>query len=141
MDDILATNVIEEIHSTSTDVFSVFTKTNVIKDKELIFITKSYTELMNKKDVSLKTLQDIRSIYDEVILPGIIVKENYHDGDLFRKNPVYVSNRLQAIHNGFYPDGNYKRIIIVPSDEPSKYRYFPIFCLRQFITLMMEMVD
>ncbi len=89
MDDILATNVIEEIHSVSKDVFSVFTKTNDIKDKELIFITKSYTELMNKKDVSLKTLQDISFLYDEVILPGIN-QENYPDGDLFKKICVCI---------------------------------------------------
>ena len=108
INDILSTNAIEEIHSTSRDVFSILETAKNSTDKELLFITKAYQNLLENKETELNTLSDIRSLYDELISKGIN-KEDRPDGTYFRKEPVYISNGLKAIHTGFYPEDRIKR--------------------------------
>lgn len=108
INDILSTNAIEEIHSTSHDVFSILETAKNSTDKELLFITKAYQNLLENKETELNTLSDIRSLYDELISKGIN-KEDRPDGTYFRKEPVYISNGLKAIHTGFYPEDRIKR--------------------------------
>ncbi len=108
INDILSTNAIEEIHSTSHDVFSILETAKNSTDKELLFITKAYQNLLENKETELNTLSDIRSLYDELISKGIN-KEDRPDGTYFRKEPVYISNRLKAIHTGFYPENRIKQ--------------------------------
>lgn len=108
INDILSTNAIEEIHSTSRDVFSILETVQNSNDKELLFITKAYQNLLEDKETKLDSLSDIRSLYDELISKGIS-KEDMTDGTYFRKEPVYVSNGLKAIHTGFYPEERIKQ--------------------------------
>ena len=108
INDILSTNAIEEIHSTSRDVFSILETAKNSTDKELLFITKAYQNLLENKEIELNTLSDIRSLYDELIAKGIN-KEDRPDGTYFRKEPVYISNGLKAIHTGFYPEERIKQ--------------------------------
>lgn len=108
INDILSTNAIEEIHSTSRDVFSILETAKNSTDKELLFITKAYQNLLENKETELNTLSDIRSLYDELIAKGIN-KEDRPDGTYFRKEPVYISNGLKAIHTGFYPEERIKQ--------------------------------
>ena len=60
INDILSTNAIEEIHSTSRDVFSILETAKNSTDKELLFITKAYQNLLENKETELNTLSDIR---------------------------------------------------------------------------------
>ena len=108
INDILSTNAIEEIHSTSRDVFSILETVQNSNDKELLFITKAYQNLLEDKETKLDSLSDIRSLYDELISKGIS-KEDMTDGTYFRKEPVYISNGLKAIHTGFYPEERIKQ--------------------------------
>lgn len=108
INDILSTNAIEEIHSTSRDVFSILETVQNSNDKELLFITKAYQNLLEDKETKLDSLSDIRSLYDELISKGIS-KEDMPDVTYFRKEPVYISNGLKAIHTGFYPEERIKQ--------------------------------
>ena len=101
--DILSTNAIEDIHSTSRDVFAILETANKSKDKELFFIVKAYQNMLQNKKIELNSFSDIRSLYDELIVPGIN-KKDIPNGQYFRKDPVYVSNGLESIHTGFYPE-------------------------------------
>lgn len=101
--DILSTNAIEDIHSTSRDVFAILETANKSKDKELFFIVKAYQNMLQNKKIELNSFSDIRSLYDELIVPGIN-KKDIPNGQYFRKDPVYVSNGLESIHTGFYSE-------------------------------------
>ena len=63
--------------------------------------------LLKDDDIKLVTCNDVRSLYDEFALIDVINENPEHkpDGDIFRKERVYVYNKHQkVIHSGIYPE-------------------------------------
>jgi len=60
-----------------------------------------------KDMVALRTPEDVRRIYDELCLPEVVEENpgNAPDGELFRKNEVYVAGkREKPLHTGLLPE-------------------------------------
>ena len=70
-------------------------------------LVNKYHKLLSKEKVSLKTCQDIRNIYDEIVLDEVVSedKHNAPDGQIFRKDMTEVySSTGKSIHKGKYPE-------------------------------------
>lgn len=105
IDEIEATNKIENIHSTRHDIFSVISKMTSSKDKKIISITNAYHHLLKTKGTKIERLSDIRNLYDVVLKDGIS-SNDLPDGTYFRKEPVYISNGIKSIHTGVIGEDN-----------------------------------
>ena len=103
IDEIQSTNKIENIQSTRHDIFDLIQKQSNNSNKKLRFIVNGYLLLLNENEVPPSDLKEVRQIYDQ-LLKGAVEKENKPDGELFRKNPVYITNGLKNVHRGFWPE-------------------------------------
>lgn len=106
IDEIKMTNAIEGVHSTRKEINDILNDKSNSK-KRLYGIVKKYQMLLEKEDVNLKTCKDIRNLYDEITLLDIVNENKEHepDGDIFRKEIVYIFNDKQdIIHRGVTPE-------------------------------------
>ncbi|WP_165062862.1 Fic family protein [Adlercreutzia sp. ZJ154] len=102
-DEVISSNSVENIHSTRRQIEEALRSSNesgkVRRFREFarlyLDMTFSVPNLPTKPD-------DIRDIYDKV-MDGEVMKEK-PDGRLFRKDRVYVSNGLEEVHSGLYPE-------------------------------------
>lgn len=105
IDEIKMTNEIEGVHSTRKEINDILLgKTN--SKKRLYGLVKKY-QLFLEESVSLETCEDIRNIYDELVLKEVVQddKDNAPDGKFFRKDGVSVlSETGDIIHRGVYPE-------------------------------------
>lgn len=104
IDEILDTNEIEGVHSSRKEI-TIALKSNVTKPVKFQGIAHKYKKMMDD-NVKYKTCKDIRSLYDELILPEIS-NEDKPDGNIFRLDSVSVydsSNR--ECHVGVYPESS-----------------------------------
>lgn len=72
--------------------------------------------MLIEEDIELNTCNDIRSIYNELVLQEVVEEESTHepDGAIFRKDAVYVRNpQGKIIHTGLNPE---ERIIEIMSE-------------------------
>ena len=98
IDEINLTNEIEGVHSTKREISDILDN---IKSKEkslrLENLVKKYKRIMENEEISLNNCEDIRKLYDEIVLQEIIAvnPENAPDGEYFRKNAVSVYNNRQ----------------------------------------------
>lgn len=112
IDEIVLTNKIEGVHSSRkeiNDALEILEKQSNEKGKHQRFIglVNKYLKLMTKEEISLKTCQDIRDIYDEIFLDEVIAEDpqNAPDGKIFRKDLTAVhSEKDKVIHKGLYPE-------------------------------------
>lgn len=107
IDEVKQTNELEGVASTRKEIKEVLdNKTD--KNNRLYGIVQKYSLLMTSDKVPLNNCQDIRNLYDEFVLSEIKESnpENIPDGDIFRKNNVYVKNKSsgKVIHTGIYPE-------------------------------------
>ena len=92
IDEITYTNEIEGVISTRKDINSIIEdlRINIKQKNRLESIVNKYKLLMNKVSINLNSSQDVRLLYDELLIREI--KEdninNIPDGDIFRKNNV-----------------------------------------------------
>ena len=109
IDEITMTNEIEGVRSTRKEINDILNdKDNKNKHKRLFGVVKKYEMLLKDDDIKLVTCNDIRNLYDEFALTDVINENPEHkpDGDIFRKERVYVYNKHQkVIHSGIYPEG------------------------------------
>ena len=108
IDEIEYTNQIEGVISTRKEINDLINeiKKKIKTQNRFEGIVNEYLLLMedNKK---IEKAEDIRTIYDEMLLSEISKedKDNIPDGILFRKNIVHVYNsNNQIIHNGITPE-------------------------------------
>ena len=108
IDEINLTNEIEGVHSTKREISDILDN---IKSKEkslrLENLVKKYKRIMENEEISLNNCEDIRKLYDEIVLQEIIAvnPENAPDGEYFRKNAVSVyNNRQEEVHSGLMPE-------------------------------------
>lgn len=100
IEEIQATNLIEQVSSTRHDVFSIINKYKVSDDSKLKSIVNSYECLLVDGTEDVKTHEDVRKIYDRMS-EGILDLDNKPDGMIYRKNSVYITNGLDIVNVGF----------------------------------------
>lgn len=108
IDEIRMTNEIEGVNSTRREISDILNdKKNENPNKRLFGIVKKYEMLLEDSDLDLSSCKSIRSLYDELTLTDIINENPQHapDGDIFRKEKVYVYNKHQKVlHTGLTPE-------------------------------------
>jgi len=104
VDEIVSTNKIEGIHSSKKDIENILV--NGHKTRSFEDIVKCY-ELIDRLDISLNSCEDIRNLYD-LLLVEDIKKDNANnipDGKYFRKGYVEIIKATgKSIHKGIYPE-------------------------------------
>ena len=112
IDEIVLTNKIEGVHSSRreiSDVLDELHRQSMRKNKAKRFrgIVTHYSKLLSKEQIPTETCQDIRKLYDELVLPEVQAENRAHvpDGKLFRKDPVDIYNTAgKSIHTGVCPE-------------------------------------
>lgn len=107
IDEIKVTNEIEGVNSTRKEINDILLD-KVNNKKRLYGLVKKY-QLLMEEDIKLDTCQDIRNIYDELVLDEVINddKDNTPDGEIFRIDGVSVLNESgDLIHRGITPEEN-----------------------------------
>ena len=103
IDEIQITNSIEGVHSTKKEILAAY-KNQGTRFKGIV---SKYILMMSGGDIPLHTCQDIRKLYNELVLPEVLEESNDNkpDGKIFRKGRIYVSNKsIEPIHEGLYPE-------------------------------------
>ena len=108
VDEIVLTNDIEGVNSTRREISEVLEQIGNKSGKRRFYgLVRKYLMLQEEEERKVKTCQDIRNIYDDLVLKEV-VEENSKDapdGVIFRKDSVSVSNSAQKeIHRGLYPE-------------------------------------
>lgn len=105
IDEIVLTNSIEGVNSTRKEVDSALSS----NDRKTRFkgLVQKYVLLQTRDDLPLSTCEDIRRIYDDLVLDEIIEDNpaNRPDGSVFRNGPVSVLSATQKeLHRGLFPE-------------------------------------
>ena len=108
IDEIKLTNEIEGVRSTKREIQDIIesTKQND-KNKRLFNLVKKYEKLKSQENIELDSCEDIRKLYDEIVLPEIVESDekNKPDGKIFRKDAVYIyDEKKEIIHIGLFPE-------------------------------------
>lgn len=112
IDEIVITNNIEGVHISRREIgerLDELEEQSEQKGKSGKFygLVLKYAKLMSGGDVKLDTAQDLRTLYDEIVLPEV-VKENAKDmpdGKLFRKDLTEIKTGTEQVkHRGAYPE-------------------------------------
>ena len=108
IDEIKLTNDIEGVYSTRKELSSVLKEMDRKGNKKRFYgLLKKYSMLINDHEFPLKTSNDIRSIYDDLVLREVVedYPDNAPDGEIFRKDMAEVTTNTQkVIHQGAYPE-------------------------------------
>ncbi len=107
IDEIVITNNIEGVHSTRKEIGEILDDLEGKSDKRFFGLVNKYNALITGSYVSIKDSRDIRELYDEMFLTGIIEEnpKDAPDGEIFRKDHVnVVDSRQKVIHHGLYPE-------------------------------------
>lgn len=116
IDEIKMTNDIEGVIITRKEINEILEDfSGKKKGNRLYGLVKKY-ELLTKEDIALNNCNDIRSIYDELVLNEVASEDTSHipDGTISRKDPVYIQNKSgKTIHTGLTPE---QKIIDVLTD-------------------------
>lgn len=101
IEEIQSTNDIEGVRSSRKEIgeaiHSILEKEE--SSKRFQGIVNLYMKFQDSEYSSIKKIEDIRSIYDE-LLDGEIKEEDIPDGEIFRKEPVYVKKNDKNVHEG-----------------------------------------
>lgn len=110
VDEILITNDIEGVVSTRNEINETLISSfdSEKKEKKRFYgLVQKYYLLLKNEEISLKSSQDIRNLYNDFILTEIKDEDenNVPDGLYFRKGHVSVISKTgKIIHNGVYPE-------------------------------------
>lgn len=112
IDEIVLTNRIEGVHSSRKEigeVLDVLENQARSRGQQIRFfgLVNKYLKLTSPEEITLTSCQDVRDLYDEVILDEVIFEDasNRPDGVLFRKNSVSVHSETdKVIHTGLMPE-------------------------------------
>lgn len=103
-DEIALTNEIEGVRSTRKEIEDAIDSIKNDKNARFKGLVDKYFKLISNEIIPLTNCEDIRTIYDALVLPEI-EKENLPDGILFRKEPVQVVSATQKEkHRGIMPE-------------------------------------
>lgn len=103
-DEIALTNEIEGVRSTRKEIEDAIDSIKNDKSARFKGLVDKYFKLISNEIIPLNNCEDIRTIYDALVLPEI-EKENLPDGILFRKEPVQVvSATPKEKYRGIMPE-------------------------------------
>lgn len=103
-DEIALTNEIEGVRSTRKEIEDAIDSIKNDNSARFKGLVDKYFKLISNEIIPLNNCEDIRTIYDALVLPEI-EKENLPDGILFRKEPVQVVSATQKEkHRGIMPE-------------------------------------
>ena len=103
VDEIQITNSIEGVHSTKQEIRAAYDNKGV----RFRGIVDKYRLLMSGKKTALTSCKDMRSLYDDLVLPEVLEEspKDRPDGKVFRKERVRIyGHNLEPIHEGVYPE-------------------------------------
>lgn len=107
IDEIKMTNDIEGVISTRKEITEILEDfSGKKKGTRLYGLVKKY-ELLTQEDIDLNNCNDIRYIFDELVLNQVSAEDsqNIPDGEIFRKDSVYIQNKTgKTIHTGINPE-------------------------------------
>lgn len=107
IEEIRLTNEIEGIHSTRKEIEDVINDTPS-KNRRLEGLVKKYA-LLTQEKIQLRTCQDVRDIYNSLVLEEVIADnpQNKPDGKIFRIENVYIQSEIiKPIHTGVQGEKN-----------------------------------
>lgn len=108
IDEIKATNDIEGVHSTRREIYALLTGDNFkYNNRQIHGLLHKYLLIVDDQRVSLESCQDIRNLYDDLLLQEIVREnpDNQPDGVFFRKGNVHIQAAdLRIIHHGVSPE-------------------------------------
>ena len=108
IDEIKLTNDIEGVYSSRKELVSVLKEMNKRGKKDRFYgLINKYSMLINGDEFPLKTSNDIREIYDGLVLREVMedCPDNAPDGEIFRKDMAEITTPTQkVIHHGAYPE-------------------------------------
>lgn len=108
IDEIKATNDIEGVHSTRREIYALLTGDNFkYNNRQIHGLLHKYLLIVDDQRVSLESCQDIRNLYDDLLLQEIVREnpDNQPDGVFFRKGNVHKQAAdLRIIHHGVSPE-------------------------------------
>lgn len=115
IDEIVLTNKIEGVNSTRKEITEVLEKLAERKSNRRFHgLVMKYYMLMDCSDFKLDTCQDVRNIYNDLVLQEVIEEDpnDAPDGEIFRKESVSVTNSAQKeIHQGIVPESSIKAAV------------------------------
>lgn len=112
IDEIVLTNEIEGVNSSRQEIGRILRNLEKQdKKKRFVGLVKKYTMLVKNEEVLIKTPEDIRALYDDLVLSEVATdnQKNVPDGELFRTESVSVySPAGDEIHRGVLPESKIK---------------------------------
>lgn len=107
IDEIVLSNDIEGVSSTRREISNVLDYSDDRKSIRFRGLVNKYRKLQEGEAVAVKSCEDIRAIYDELVSVEVLEenRKNAPDGKIFRKDSVSVeSGAGKEIHRGVYPE-------------------------------------
>ena len=109
IDEVTHTNEIEGVVSTRKEINDIIDdlSNNTKKNVRFWGIVNKYKMLMNDETISLKSCNDIRNLFNDILLDEIVEDDpkNAPDGLIFRKDIVHVyKGNDEEIHKGVTPE-------------------------------------
>ena len=105
IDEIVLTNKIEGVHSSRKELDEQSSAKG--KRHRFIGLVNKYNKLTKSESVSLASCEDIRNIYNELVLEEVIAEDpqNAPDGKIFRKDQTTIRSATEkVIHAGLTPE-------------------------------------
>jgi Fic family protein len=108
IDEIVLTNDIEGVNSSKKEIGDVLKNLEKQNKRQRFYgLVRKYALLEGGIDIPVSSPDDIRLLYDELVLNEVRTnqKNNVPDGKIFRKNPVSIYNAAGLeIHQGVFPE-------------------------------------
>ena len=108
IDEIKQTNDIENVYSTKKEIKQTYERIEKGVDKgRFKGLISKYLKFHTNEIIKLESCQDIRNLYNELVLDEVIEEDkgNAPDGLIFRKEEVNIhSSTGKIIHTGLYPE-------------------------------------
>lgn len=106
IEEINTTYTMEGVHSSKREVSEALKSDN--KQVRFYNMVMKYKKMFENVQIDLSSPEKLRKLYDEIIIDEIDTSD-YPDGELFRKNDVYVQDNR--------PDGRTKHTGVKPPEE------------------------
>lgn len=107
VDEIILTNDIEGVYSTRKEINFILNDVKKRNSRKRFEGLVAKYKMLSRTEISLNNCEDIRRIYDELVLSEVVEDDpdNMPDGVIFRKEIAEVTTSTQkVIHKGLYPE-------------------------------------
>ena len=112
IDEIVVTNQIEGVHSTRREISTILDELEVRvhnskMSRRFDGLVRKYMALQNGGNIPLEDIADIRTLYNDLVLPEVVAEDanNLPDGLLFRKESASVISATgKELHRGMSPE-------------------------------------